>query len=55
MDGTKDELIQTFTDVEITRFNDTAKVLKKCEPWDQHLEDKAYEKINQALKKELER
>jgi len=52
IDGSKDELVETFTDAEITRFKDTAEILEKCEPWEQHLEDRAYEKINQALKKE---
>ena len=48
MDGAKDELDEPFTDAEITRFKDTAEVLEKCEPCDQHLEEKAYEKINQV-------
>ena len=52
MDGAADELAETFTDAEITRFKDTAEVLEKCEPWDQHLKEEAYEKINKALKKE---
>ena len=50
-DGSRDELVETFTDAEILRFKDTSEILEKCDPWDDHLEEKAYEKINQALKK----
>ena len=50
MDGAKDELAETFTDAEIRRFKDTADVLEKCESWDQHLKEEAYEKINQNSK-----
>jgi hypothetical protein len=50
--GAGDEIIETFTDAEITRFKDISETLQKCDPWDQHLEEEAYEKINQALKKE---
>ena len=50
--GAGDELIETFTDAEITRFKDTSELLEQCEPWDQHLKEEAYEEINKALKKE---
>ena len=50
--GSADEVLETFTDAEIIRFRDTADLLTGCEPWDNHLEKKAYSKINEALKEE---
>ena len=48
--GVIDELQQTFTDSEITRFADAADTLKKCEPGENHLTRDAYNEINKALK-----
>ena len=40
------------TDAEIIRFSDTAKIIDRCKPWDNHLESEAYDndKINKALR-----
>ena len=46
-----DEVIETFTDAEMIRFGDTAKLLHNCESSDNHLKEKAYSEINKALKK----
>ena len=50
--GSVDEVRETFTDAEILRFKGTADLLERCEPWDNHLEEKAYSKINEALKEQ---
>lgn len=49
--GSVDEIKETFTDAEITRFSDTAKMLDRCQPWENHLERDAVNEINKALKK----
>lgn len=49
--GSMDEIKNTFTDAEITRFSDTAKMLDRCQPWENHLERDAVNEINKALKK----
>jgi hypothetical protein len=43
-------VLETFTDSEIIKFKDTADLLGRCEPWDNHLKSDAYSKINKALK-----
>jgi hypothetical protein len=48
-DGSVDEIKSTFTDAEIVRFKDTANLLQSCEPWENHLLDEAYPKLNKAL------
>lgn len=47
------KICYTFTNVEISRFKDTADLLKNCEPWENHLYDQAYPEINKALKKRI--
>ena len=49
--GSADEVLNTFTDAEITRFKDNADLLRSCEPWENHLKEEAYSKINKALRK----
>lgn len=49
--GSVDEVVETFTNAEITRFKDTSDLLGKCEPWKNHLKRDAYDEINRALKK----
>ena len=49
--GSLDEVVETFTDAEITCFKDTANLLDRCQPWENHLKGDAYDEINRALKK----
>lgn len=49
--GSVDEVVETFIDKEVTRFKDTADLLNKCEPWENHLHRDSYDAINRALKK----
>lgn len=48
--GVGDEMIGTFSDAEITRFGDEARMLSDCEPWENHLKSEGYDKINKALR-----
>ena len=48
--GSLDEAKMTFTDAEISRFSDTAEMLKRCEPSEIHLYRDAYGEINKAIK-----
>lgn len=50
-DGSKDEIFETFTDAQMTKFQDTADLLRSCQPWEQHLKEKAYSGINKAIRK----
>lgn len=49
--GSADEILETFSDAEVTDFGDKAKALRRCEPWENHLKRDAYHEINKALKK----
>lgn len=49
--GLTDEVACTFTDADITRFKDSADLLRNCEPWENHLKEQAYSEINKALEK----
>ena len=49
--GTVDEAKSIFTDAEISRFSDTAEILDRCKPWENHLKRDGYAEINKALKK----
>jgi hypothetical protein len=49
LDGASDEVMNTFSDQQITRFKDTADLLKNCEPWENHLKRDSYPEINRAL------
>jgi len=46
--GSIDEVVETFTDAEVTRFKDTADLLDRCQPWGNHLKGEAYDEINRA-------
>ena len=41
-DDSVDEAMETFTDAEVTRFRDTADLLERCQPWENHLKEDAY-------------
>jgi hypothetical protein len=50
LDGSVDEVFETFTDAEVTRFKDTADILENRNLRENHLKVNGYDEINRALK-----